>query len=252
MFIALGVACGTLLLHAQNAEDLLEPDGGAREVSGGIFVPALPKAPFSAVVQTVWNKRLSDGNTDPVKTFRVIMRDGKGRIYQERRTFVPDGSSEEPRIIQIEITDPESHTKYSCDASLKRCKLRGYTPALSYPVVPVGLIDNGRLYLSRTSLGTKTIQGIEVIGTREIVSVGQGTAAKPTPIDFIRELWYSPKLGIDLQLARTDPAHGDQTFSVISLSVGEPDANLFAVPERARVSDLRENGTQATASVPTQ
>ena len=236
-------------LLAQGPEDALHaPDGGTREMLMSIFIPPLPGAPFQATLDTEWTKHLPDGSTKTVHNHRLIVRDSQGRIYQERRSFVPDGGTQESQIRQIEISSPLDHAKYFCNPSLSQCQLHSYYAPVSEPVQPVGEFGDGKRYLSRASLGSKTMFGVDVIGTRETVTIGEGTAGNTAPIDFTKEFWYSPKLGINLQVSRFDPLHGDQIFTVTSLTLDEPDARLFVLPASTKVVDMRQTASQAATS----
>jgi hypothetical protein len=248
LVIATGLASAGFLLRAQSPEDALHaPDGGAHEMIQSISVPPLTGAPFQAVLETEWTKHLPDGSTKTMRNHRLIVRDSQGRVYQERRTFVPDGSSRQSGIWRIEISNPANHTKYFCDPSVSHCELRDYYEAVTQATVPAGPLDDGKRYLSRASLGSKTIDEVDAIGTRETVTVGQGTAGNTAPIDFTKEFWYSPKLGINLQVSRFDPLHGDQIFNVTSLKLAEPDARLFILPADCKVTDLRDHDNRPGA-----
>ena len=231
----------SLLLWAQSPEDVLHtPDGNSREMISSILIPPLTNAPFQATVTAEWTKHLPDGSTTVVKNHRLVVRDSQGRIYQERRTLVPEGSKQESRIFRIEISSPVTHTKYFCDPSLRECELHSYNVPVTEPVVPAGEIANGTRYLSRASLGTKTIEGIETIGTRETITVQTGVIGNSAPVDNTKEFWYSPKLGLNMQVLRLDPLHGDQLFNVTDLKLAEPDSRLFVLPAGCKVVDLRE------------
>ncbi len=155
---------------------------------------------------------------------------------------MPAGSSQESQIFRIEISDPAAHTKYFCDPSFRECELRTYNVPVTEPVIPVGTIANGTRYLSRASLGSKTMEGLDAIGTRETITIQTGVIGNSAPVDSTKEFWYSPKLGLNLQVLRLDPLHGDQLFSVIGLRLSEPDSPLFVLPPGCRVVDLREKG----------
>ncbi len=89
------------------------------------------------------------------------------------------------------------------------------------------------------SLGTQTIGGVEIIGTRETIVIPAGEIGNDSPINTKREFWFSPKLGLDLISVRDDPRFGMQRFEVSDLVLGEPDAKLFSPPEASRIIDLR-------------
>jgi hypothetical protein len=233
----------SLAALAQSPDKVLHaPDGNSREMITSIFISPLANAPFQATVTAEWTKHLPDGSTTVRRNHRLVVRDSQGRIYQERRTLAPDGSPQRSLIFRIEISDPVAHTKYFCEPSLSECELRSYDVPVTEPVVPVGEMANGTRYLSRASLGTRTMEGLETIGTRETITIQTGVIGNNAPVDSTKEFWYSPKLGLNLQVLRLDPLHGDQLFNVTDLKLSEPDSRLFVLPPGCKVVDMRENG----------
>src|SRR5271169_1187863 len=156
LFLALVAACFlsvSFQAQAQSPEEVLHaPYGNSREMIQSILIPPLTYAPFQATVTAEWTKHLPDGTTTTVKNHRLVVRDSQGRIYQERRTLVPVGSSRESQVFRIEISNPVTHTKYFCDPALRECELRNYDVPITETVVPMGPIANGTRYLSRASL----------------------------------------------------------------------------------------------------
>ncbi len=250
LFIAACFLSASLQAQAQSPEEVLHaPDGNSREMISSILIPPLTNAPFQATVTAEWTKHLPDGSTTVVKNHRLVVRDSQGRIYQERRTLVPEGGTRQSAVFRIEISSPVTHTKYFCDPSLRECELRSYDMPVTEPVVPAGEMANGTRYLSRASLGTRTMEGLDVIGTRETITIQTGVIGNSAPIDSTKEFWYSPKLGLNLQVWRLDPLHGDQLFNVTDLQLSEPDSRLFVLPAGCKVVDLRnERAPQGSAS----
>jgi hypothetical protein len=93
------------------------PDGGTRELLISIFIPSMPSEPFTATVSTEWIRQLPDGSSITWRNRRAVARDATGRIFQERRTFVPEGRQGESVVTQIEISDPIAHELYVCRVS---------------------------------------------------------------------------------------------------------------------------------------
>jgi hypothetical protein len=90
------VSIGTL---AQSSDEGMHaPDGGTIERFNSILIPPVLHAPFSSTVTAEWTKTLEDGGTLTVQNHRLVVRDGAGRIYQERRRLVPKGSEKEPDL----------------------------------------------------------------------------------------------------------------------------------------------------------
>lgn len=255
----------SLLAHAQNTDNntLHAPDGGAMEMIDSITIPAVTNAPFQGTVTLKWTRHLADGSTLIVGNHRLVIRNSHGDIYQERRTVVPDGSTEEPQIRWIEISDPARHTKYFCNPALTQCTLRGYYPPptvqraqpapaakTAYKQSAAGIAsptDSGtNPKLVRTDLGTRSIEGLDAVGTRESVTIPPGAMGNSAPLERSKEFWYSPQLGLNLRVLRVDPLHGEQSFQVTDLTLQEPDPHRFVLPPNCKIIDLRRNADVQT------
>jgi hypothetical protein len=214
-------------MHAQQ-KARHAPDGGTRETLTSIAVPPLPNAPFSASVETEWTKYLADGSTQSTRNRRVIARDGLGRVFQERRTFVPQGSSIEPQVWRTELAEPSTHTVAYCDTRTHVCELRPYVaPPSTAPAIGTS-----------ANLGTRMVDGLELIGTRETQTL-RWSSDTNHPLVVVKEFWYSKQLGLNVLTTRDDPRSGKEVFSVTNIRQGEPDSSLFVLPTDSRVVDLR-------------
>ena len=215
-------------------------DGGTREVLISILIPSLPDAPFAATVRTEWIRMLPDGSSITLKNHRAIARDKAGRIFQERRTLVPDDGKSESGISQIEISDPVSHRLYICVPQELVCQLEefsappfGHAPtAATTPKHPGGPTEE--------DLGQQSISGLDTVGRRETTVIPTGQIGNNGPILVRREFWYSPQLGVNLISKREDPRFGIQNFEVTDIILGEPDSKLFEVPAGSKILDLRK------------
>lgn len=226
---------------AQNPQDALHaPDGNSYSRIVSIYIPPMANAPFTATVNTEWARQTSDGATVTVKNHRLVARDSQGRIFQERRRFVPADSNSPSLVFQTEYSDPAKHTKYVCFPTSKVCDLYNYSAPLSQPVQAVGPIGDGKRYLSREDLGKSEVSGIETIGTRETIATNQGVVGNDREVSLTKEFWYSPKLGVNLVVKRMDPLQGTQVFTVTDISLAEPDARVFVVPADYKVKDQRD------------
>jgi hypothetical protein len=163
------------------------PDGGTHEMLTSIFVPPLPSAPFSAFVDTEWTKYLADGSTQILRNHRLVARDGQGRIFQERRTFVPDGGRGEPQITRTELAELATHTIAYCDPRVWICELRFYNAPASLALPPAGASANGTASLVRDNLGTRTLEGLELIGTRETQTFAAAVTGTSRPLVVVKE-----------------------------------------------------------------
>ena len=115
------VLLSTLALsQAQQQQQIVRrADGGTSGRMESIFVPPKAGAPFSLTLATEWSRPMGNGGTFTLANERRIVRDSKGRIYQERWILVPKGSKIKSQMDVFQITDPEQHTWYNCITALK-------------------------------------------------------------------------------------------------------------------------------------
>lgn len=122
---ALAIATPCLIcqpaLYAQGDGGFTATDGGGRGVLESIYVPNLPNAPFTLNLHTEWVQTLRKGGTFTEVNARPIMRDGAGRIYQERWLLTPKGSDIRSQMTTIQIDDPIAHKFYNCFVRQKVC-----------------------------------------------------------------------------------------------------------------------------------
>jgi hypothetical protein len=79
-------------------------------------------------------------------------------------------------------------------------------------------------------LGSRTVAGVSVIGTRTKTVIPSGTIGNNSDITIVRETWFSPELRMVMESTQTDPRFGQTTYSVTDLDQTDPDEGLFQVP----------------------
>jgi hypothetical protein len=110
---------------------------------------------------------------------------------------------------------------------------------VKFAALPAGPLDNGKRFLARESLGSNTIDDLNVVGTRETLTINAGVIGNNQPVVTTREFWYSSDLEINLSVTRKDPREGTQVLQIVGLSRSDPDASLFQVPAEFTVEDTR-------------
>lgn len=80
------------------------------------------------------------------------------------------------------------------------------------------------------SLGTRTIEGIDTIGTLKTWTIPVGAIGNDRALVTTEETWYSPKLKLVLLSTRDDPRFGDTIYSLKNIRRAEPDKSLFRIP----------------------
>jgi hypothetical protein len=245
----LALCSASSVILAQTKEVPRPADGGAVERIISILIPSLPNAPFTATVNTEWTRQLGDGTTITWTNHRTVARDGSGRVFQERCSFVPAGKQAEPEVRQIEISDPVSRQFYICRPGPRVCNLRPFhAPAFNSPLHAGG---KGASLGNIENLGMQSIEGFDVTGERETTVIESNAMGNNRPLVTKREFWYSPLLGVNLVSKREDPRFGTEHFEVTHISIGEPDAKLFELPagftviKGGKASEVPAGGTES-------
>jgi len=218
-------------------------DGGSVEMIQSISILPLTGAPFTAIVHTEVINTLADGSTSIVKNRRIVARDSSGRIFQQRAFFLPNGDAA-PRIRALQYQDPTTHELYDCIVAEKTCYVTPYRRA-AMASMPAGIgglqacgcaSQHGQGYsVQEEALGQKTIEDVDVIGSREITTLPAGQFGNQKQEPIVKEFWYSPRIGLNVITKRFDPRSGSQNFVVDHISLDEPDPKTFEPPSDYRV-----------------
>jgi hypothetical protein len=225
-------------------------DGGASISGAGpmesIYISPKPNAPFSLKLAAEWSRPLPGGGNFTLANERAIVRDSRGRIYQERWILVPKGGDVKSVMNVFQITDPEQHTWYNCSTRTKVCELLPYRDRADAHYQPrlgtSGPLPDGRGFTQVDDLGIETIQGLETHGHRESITFNPGTMGNDQQMIIMHEFWFSGQLGINLRSMVDNPQTGKQVFTVTELSPSEPDPAYFRIPEGYRVINHLETG----------
>jgi hypothetical protein len=86
-------------------------------------------------------------------------------------------------------------------------------------------------------LGSKTIDGVLVYGTRRTVIIPEGEQGNDRPMTTTGEEWISKDLHLTILSTHYNPASGTSTTRIANLSTSEPDPALFMVPAGYTVVD---------------
>lgn len=239
LFLVVSALLACSLTAQESTETSRGPDGGTRVHVTGIQVLPVAGKPFSGRDSIEWTRTLEDGSVVTTHLTAIVARDSQGRIRRERTNFVPADSNEQSRPMEMIILDPTEHTRTTCSIASRQCTVTDYSTALKFTPVPAGPLDNGTRYLTRKSLGTDTVDDLNVVGTRETVTINAGVIGNSQPVVTTREFWYSSDLEINLSVTRKDPREGTQVIQLIDLSRSEPDPELFRVPSDFVIEDQR-------------
>ncbi|MGA8042373.1 MAG: hypothetical protein WCA37_06170 [Terracidiphilus sp.] len=223
----------------------IQDGGGGGLLIDSLFIPPIAREPFDLTLATEWVRLLANQGTLTLVNERRIVRDSRGRIYQERWLLVPKGSSVKSTMDRFQITDPDQQTWYNCHTATKVCDLFVYslktTDRYGAAVTASGPLPNGIGYRQTDDLGIQTVAGMDAHGYRETTTINPGVMGNDKQMLGIREFWYSDQLGISLRSVLDTPQTGRQVFTVKEITTSEPEPSFFAVPADYKVIDRRND-----------
>jgi hypothetical protein len=233
------LAASVLLASTLAAQESTDLNDRSRVHADGIEVLAVAENPFSARYNIDSFRNLDDGSVQTTHIETTVARDSEGRVYRERHHLPPGNSDEQSSLTNFFILDPVAHTRTSCNVSARRCDITRFRGVSFLKPIPDGSFDPGYRFVTRKSLGSDVIYGLNVVGTRETVAFRGGWPAEEWQVT-IQEFWYSPDLGVNLSAASKVPIAGTHSVRVSELSRAEPDPAMFHIPAYFTVEDHRQ------------
>ena len=206
----------------------------------GVFVTPVAGAPFSGTVEIVSKEVLPDGSTRTRQTVNHIARNSAGTIYNERRQLVPPGYQGEPRLLSSHIYDPQTRVSTFLEPRtfLSRQTVLKQAPKNVENNAPQTLMPAVRTpNLTITDLGTETVAGLQLHGTRKERVVPASLSGTGKEITITDEYWLSTELNVYLIIRHNDPRTGEQTIGIVDVNRREPDSATFQIPAKYKVVD---------------
>jgi len=162
---------------------------------------------------------------------RVVVRtvDGDG---------VP-GVREEVRVQVVRVGDEQPPPPPSAPGKHPVAPVPPVPPIPPIPPTPVipgvhTLRFEGMGHLGKgdvKSLGTREVEGVKAEGRQTTWTIPAGQIGNEKPINVTSEQWYSPELQVTVYSRYNDPRTGESVYRLASLKRGEPQGDLFKVPE---------------------
>lgn len=243
---------------------------------GAIGAPTAPikGAPFSATISNESVQTLADGTHITQSSAGSTARDSQGRTRQDAP--LPNigslSATDAPHIVIIH--DPLAGTSYTLNLTDKTAWKNPMPPmppggtasgvAISSTTVGANAVyvrtgdgppppdmappPGAPLFIQKRlaedagdvtteDLGTQTMEGVQVTGTRTTQTIAAGKIGNDRPIVITTEVWTSPDLKTTVLSKRSDPRMGDQTFKLTNIQRSEPDPSLFTVPSDFKVTE---------------
>ena len=220
--------------------------GGPRMLGAeaGILRHVVKGAPFSGDLVTESTETLADGNRIHQTSTVHLVRDSEGRVRREESlaglgALAAGGSGEQV----IFIHDPVAGASYALDPAHKTATRSAWTPGAPGSRVAAavrawrGMGPGGNQSATAESLGSATMEGLAVEGTRIAITTPAGAIGNEAPIQVVTERWYSPDLKIAVLIKRSDPRSGETVTRLTNVSRAEPAPGLFQVPTDYKVTE---------------
>ena len=212
---------------------------GVQTFIPGIFVPPVPNAPFSGTVEILSKQTLPNGSLYERWCSYLIARNSAGVIHNERRKLEKAGFHGEPPIQHVHLYDPQTHldtilipeTHIARQTTLSQLK----PPANS--TLETAVIPRNTINPTSRDLGTQTIAGVVLHGTRKQWTVPAANSGTSHDVMVTDDYWYSEDLKVYLVLKHNDPRTGEQTVGIVKLDRQEPDSSLFQIPSAYKIVD---------------
>jgi hypothetical protein len=245
-----------LEIKQQGAGGWVAMPAGVTPQQAGIMAKIVKNAPYSAKQIHERTQTLSDGTHISTTTTTTIYRDSSGRtrteVNDEIVTIVDPIAGATYRlntkaqtvstIRQItinpvmDLNGPELQNKIAGSLEPQLNLFYSTTTANGTVTVtsdgrgggPLPIPNNGEFV--RESLGTQSMEGLVVEGTRLTHTIQVGEIGNDRPINTVTEQWYSPDLQLYVMSKTSDPRNGETVTRLTEVNRSDPDASLFLVP----------------------
>ncbi len=237
-------------------------------------VPVIPttikNAPFSAVVVTQYDRVVGTGNHIHRETRGKVYRDDQGRVRTETEFSTPGNGGEQ--FLRVTILDPIQHTVIHLDPRNKVATVThtGQTMPASDTAPPrhgitlggTPINDSGQptgapvkiqtdhsaanagAAVKTETLGSKSIEGVETVGTKTTRTIAPGAMGNEQPVVSVSDSWYSRDLQIVVLNETDDGQSGHTMMKLVDVVRSEPNSQLFLIPQDYTVKE----SNPATAS----
>jgi hypothetical protein len=185
-----------------------------------------------------------------------IYRDAEGRTRTERAFCRGLGGM--PEAMVIEIRDPVSGYSYILDEQNQvahrfaiqvrhpvdsAARTANIVPAQTTRSTEVPSQEPARPTVTTESLGTQTMEGVLVEGTRTTRVIPEGLEGNDRPITVVSEIWRSPELKVPVLIKTNDPRNGEMTTRLTNIEISNPILSLFQPPAGYKIVDETDHVT---------
>ena len=246
-----------------------------------ISASTVQNAPYSATITNESVQSLADGNRIVQSSSGTTARDSMGRTRQDLPlpSIGNMAPADTPRLVLLQ--DPVAQVSYTLNLTDKTARKGSSFSMMNFAGTAASVTTASGAMIARTvagpvitaqlaplplsiqrttiadegevraeDLGSKTMEGVSVTGTRTTRTIPAGQIGNDKPLSIVTEVWTSPELKTVVSSKRSDPRMGDQTFQLTNIVRAEPDPTLFTVPSDFMTLDAAGPVVYKDAGVP--
>jgi hypothetical protein len=287
LIFTLVISCSAF---AQPESNHIFVTGGAFGFQEKMSGATVQGAPYSATITNESVQTLADGNRIVQTSTGTTARDSQGRTRQDAPLPLIGNMAPADAPHLVFLQDPVAQASYTLNLTDKTAmkgpsfstvsfsgmpssgvsisatsagplsagsviasrRIAGPPPLPQMITVQKGLIIADEGQAQTEDLGSKTMEGVTVTGTRTTRTIPAGQIGNDRPLSIVTEVWTSPELKTIVYSKRSDPRMGDQTFQLTNIMRAEPDPSLFMVPSDFKIIEGAEPIVYKTSGVPAQ
>jgi hypothetical protein len=192
-----------------------------------------PGMPFQAQATMHSTQHLGDGTVIVKESHIVLARDDQGRFCFETHSIQPANHIESHTVL-----DPVSGRDLqwgTLSKTVTSIPIRA-TSHITVSELPLERDASSTLppdgkRVTKEDLGSKTIAGIPVVGTRTVTIIAAGNIGNDREIVIRHEQWISPDLQLIVAESDDNPFGATRTYEITSFERSAPPETLFQAPE---------------------
>jgi tRNA pseudouridine-54 N-methylase len=192
-----------------------------------------PGMQFQAEATMHSTQHLGDGTVIVKELHVALARDDQGRFSFVSHSIRPANNLEAHIIL-----DPVSGRELSW-GTLSKAVMSTPIRATSHITVSAlpreqdasSTLPADEKQVTKEDLGSKTIAGIPVVGTRTVTTIAAGNIGNSQQIVIRHEQWTSPDLQLIVAESDDNPFGATRTYEITSFERSAPPENLFQAPE---------------------
>jgi hypothetical protein len=224
---------------------------GPQSSDGRMGVGFKTKVAFSVTYRTTFEQRFADGNAIHRTLINRDFHDSAGRTRNE--VSLPCSLGEDGQMksrVTVSVQDPATHTvmSWEADGPNKIVRLIHLGVSRPMPAAPAPTPDQIKTrealqqywntHRHTEKLGTRTIDGVECEGTKQVTTIPAGEQGNDLPIVSSTEFWIARSVGLLMLQINDDPRTGRTVIEVADISLTEPPASLFTPPPGYKIEEV--------------